>query len=65
MAASMASGCPIVRLVFIGGSEHGHWHIRNAARYELRRLGDGKALRIHVKRGFCLYDSSSYRLSSA
>lgn len=54
---------PDVRLVFIGGSEHGHWHIRNAARYELRRLGDVKAVRIHVKRGFCLYDSSTYRLS--
>jgi Lysyl oxidase len=34
-----------------------------AARYELRPLGDEKPLRIRLKRGFCLYDSTPYELS--
>ena len=54
---------PGVRMVFVGLPEHGHWHIYGAARYELRRLGEPKAVRIHVKRGFCLYDSNLYRRS--
>jgi len=54
---------PSVRMAFVGLPEHGHWHVRGAARYELRRLGERKALRIHVKRGFCLYDSNPYRRS--
>ncbi len=53
---------PGARMVFVGLSEHGHWHIRGVARYELRRLGSTKPVRILVKRGFCLYDSSDYRL---
>lgn len=50
-------------MVFVGHPEHGHWHIRGIARYELRRLGSSKPVRILVKRGFCLYDSSEYRLA--
>lgn len=54
---------PGVRMVFVGLTEHGHWHIYGAARYELRRLGEPEPVRIHVKRGFCLYDSNLYRRS--
>ena len=52
---------PRVALTYQGTSDHGHWHIRGAARYELWHLG--KIMKIRTKRGFCLYDSSSYRPS--
>ena len=45
---------PQVQFVYQGSSDHGHWHIRGAARYELWRLG--KIAKIRTKRGFCLYD---------
>jgi hypothetical protein len=48
-----------VRFVYQGTPDHGHWHIRGAARYELWRLGN--IAKIRTKRGFCLYDSSVYR----
>jgi lysyl oxidase len=50
---------PDVRFVYQGSKDHGHWHIRGAARYELWRLGE--IAKIRTKRGFCLYDSSRYR----
>jgi len=49
---------PHVRLIYQGSPDHGHWHIHGAARYELWRLG--KIEKIRTKRGFCLYDSSTY-----
>jgi Lysyl oxidase len=52
---------PGVRMVFVGSPAHGHWHVRRAARYELSRLGDGRVVRIRLKRGFCFYDSDPYR----
>jgi hypothetical protein len=48
-------------MVFVGSTSHGHWHIRGAARYELRDAGGGKLVRLRYKRGFCLFDSSRYR----
>jgi hypothetical protein len=56
---------PGARLEFAGSEQHGHWHIRGAARYELRRLSDGTPARIRVKRGFCLFDSTPYKLRLA
>jgi hypothetical protein len=49
--------------VYNGSKEHGHWHIHGAARYELRPLGRKKPVRIRLKRGFCLFDSTQYELS--
>ena len=60
---SMRERTPGVSMVFVGSREHGHWHVRGAARYELRRLGDGKPVRLRLKRGFCLYDSTLYQPS--
>lgn len=54
---------PGVHMVFVGSTDHGHWHVHGAARYELRRLGEDRPLRIRLKRGFCLYDSTPYELS--
>ena len=54
---------PKVGLVFAGTDLHGHWHIRGAARYELRKLEDGAPVRLRMKRGFCLFDSTAYRRS--
>ena len=54
---------PKVRFAFAGGDLHGHWHATGAARYELRGIDSGKAVRMRVKRGFCFYDSNAYRLS--
>ena len=51
---------PGVRVVFVGSKDHGHWHVRGAARYELRPLGTTKPVRILLKRGFCLFDSTPY-----
>jgi hypothetical protein len=56
---------PAAEMVYVGSEEHGHWHLRGAARYELRRLPDLRQVRRRVKRGFCLYDSSAYRLRLA
>jgi hypothetical protein len=53
---------PGVEMVFVGSKDHGHWHVRGAARYELRRLGQDKPVRIRLKRGFCLFDSTPYKL---
>jgi|RhiMetdeSRZDD1v2_1073273.scaffolds.fasta_scaffold07355_8 lysyl oxidase len=53
---------PGARMVFVGSKAHGHWHIRGAARYELVRKGSTTPVRIRYKRGFCLYDSTSYKL---
>jgi hypothetical protein len=53
---------PGAQLVFVGSKEHGHWHIRGAARYELRPLGSAKPVRLRYKRGFCLFDSTPYKL---
>jgi Lysyl oxidase len=53
---------PDARMVFVGSKAHGHWHIRGAARYELRPLRSTKPIRIRYKRGFCLYDSKPYKL---
>ena len=63
--SSLRVATPRVRLEFAGSERHGHWHIRGAARYELRRLSDGKPARIRTKRGFCLFDSTSHDLSLA
>lgn len=52
---------PGVRMVFVGPPGARPLHIYGAARYELRRLGEPKPVRIHVKRGFCLYDRNPYR----
>ncbi|MDW8339633.1 MAG: lysyl oxidase family protein, partial [Thermoleophilia bacterium] len=54
---------PSVRMVFVGTESHGHWHVRGAARYELRRLDRGTLVRVRMKRGFCLFDSTPYRRS--
>ncbi|WP_217914147.1 lysyl oxidase family protein [Miltoncostaea marina] len=44
------------RMVF-GGDGHGHWHVRDLARYELRRAAGGPAVaRLH-KQGFCFFDT--------
>jgi hypothetical protein len=52
---------PDVKLVFVGSSSHGHWHVRGGALYELRRIGGGPKVRTRVKRGFCFFDSNPYR----
>jgi hypothetical protein len=54
---------PDVRLVYIGSKEHGHWHVRAAARYELVRLDSGRRIKTGVKVGFCYFDDTSYRVS--
>jgi hypothetical protein len=51
-----------VALVYAGHG-HNHWHVRDVARYELRRLDNGKKVGAGAKRGFCFYDSDPYRLS--
>jgi hypothetical protein len=54
---------PDVKLVYIGSREHGHWHVRRAARYRLVRLDTGKPVRTGVKVGFCYFDDTTYRAS--
>jgi Lysyl oxidase len=45
------------------GHGHNHWHVRDVAQYELRRLDNGEKVGAGAKRGFCFYDSHRYRLS--
>jgi len=52
-------------MVFAGSPDHGHWHVQDVARYQLRRLSDSVRVRARVKRGFCFYDSSVHRASLA
>jgi Lysyl oxidase len=53
---------PRVALVYAGHG-HNHWHVRDVAQYELRRLDNGEKVAAGAKRGFCFYDSHPYRLS--
>lgn len=47
-------GSPM-RLQFIRGGGHGHWHLADFQRFELRTVG-GRTLRRDRKAGFCLGD---------
>lgn len=60
--SSFRVNTPRVNMAFVGSKDHGHWHVRGAARYELRPLGSAKPVRIVLKRGFCLFDSTPYKL---
>jgi hypothetical protein len=51
---------PSVSLVF-GGDGHGHWHIRDLERYELRRIDNGVKVGTSSKSGFCFFDTTFYR----
>jgi hypothetical protein len=51
-----------VALVYAGHG-HNHWHVRDVAQYELRRLASGAKVGAGAKRGFCFYDSHPYQRS--
>jgi hypothetical protein len=44
------------RLRYVRSPDHQHWHLLGFDRYELRRVGDGKAVVHDRKSGFCLGD---------
>ncbi len=46
---------PTLRLDYVSGGGHSHFHLRDFARYELRTVG-GESLRRDRKTGFCLGD---------
>jgi Lysyl oxidase len=51
-----------VALVYAGHG-HNHWHVRDVAQYELRRLDNWRKVAAGAKRGFCFYDSHPYQRS--
>jgi hypothetical protein len=44
------------RLRYVTSPDHEHWHLMRFERYELRRVGGGKAIVRDRKTGFCLGD---------
>ena len=50
---------PALRLRYVRGGGHSHFHLQDFARYELRTVG-GESLRRDRKTGFCLGDRYDY-----
>lgn len=49
---------PTAARMTFGGDGHGHWHVRDLERYELRRVDGTTVPRRQRKAGFCFFDTS-------